>query len=89
MERGSRHCCLEWRVSQHALSVNGKRDNITRDDLLFIGKSIKNKKSESIIKEINEIVDNWKIFANEVGVSKILRDEIDKTLVRILWNKQF
>jgi len=64
--------------------VNGKRDNITRDDLLFIGKSIKNKKSESIIKEINEIVDNWKIFANEVGVSKILRDEIDKTLVRIL-----
>lgn len=64
--------------------MNGKRDNITRDDLLFIGKSIKNKKSESIIKEINEIVDNWKIFANEVGVSKILRDEIDKTLVRIL-----
>ncbi len=72
----------KW-VSQHALSVNGKRNNITREDLLIIGKSIKNKKAEAVIREINDTVSQWKRFADETKVSPKLRDEIDKTLIRL------
>lgn len=71
----------KW-VSQHALSINGKRTHITREDLLLIGKSIKNKKAAEVIDEISETVNKWKTFADEVKVSPKLRDEIDSTLIR-------
>lgn len=70
-------------VSQHALSINGKRTNVTRDDLLIIGKSIKHKKAADTIEEISNIVNQWKIFADEVMVSPKLRDEIAATLIRL------
>ncbi len=70
-------------VSQHALSINGKRDNITMEDLLVIGESIKNKKAEEVTDEISEIVSQWKEFSNEVGVDSKLRDAIDATLIRL------
>lgn len=38
----------EW-VSQHALSINGKRKEITRADLLVIGKSIRCKKHRRLL----------------------------------------
>jgi serine/threonine-protein kinase HipA len=67
-------------VSQHALSINGKRKGISKNDLLVIGKSIKCKQASFIIDEIESTVMNWKRFANEVGVSVKLRDAIDKTI---------
>lgn len=73
----------QW-VSQHALSINGKRTNIAKEDLLVIGKSIKNKKAAEVICEINETVSNWKTFADEVKVPPNLRDEIDATLIRLM-----
>lgn len=72
----------KW-VSQHALSINGKRDNITKEDLMIIGQSIRNKKAETMIEEINDKVGQWKKFANEVSVSPKLRDEIAKTLINL------
>lgn len=69
-------------VSQQALSINGKRTNITREDLMVIGKLIKNKKASEIINDISEVVNNWKTFADSVNVSPTLRDEIDKTIIR-------
>jgi serine/threonine-protein kinase HipA len=68
-------------VSQHALSINGKRNAITKEDLLIIGKSIKNKKAARIIEEISDTVSQWKKFANDVNVLPEIRDEIDKTLI--------
>lgn len=68
----------EW-VSQHALSINGKRNEITKADLLVIGESIRCKKASEIIDEINDTVNQWKKFANEVNVNTILSDEIAKT----------
>lgn len=72
----------QW-VSPHALSINGKRTNISREDLLTIGKSIKNKKAAETIYEIGDAVNKWKIFADEVKVSPKLRDEISDTLIRL------
>lgn len=69
----------QW-VSQHALSINGKRKGISKNDLLVIGKSIKCKQAAAIIEEIESSVMNWKKFAHEVGVSAKLRDAIYKTI---------
>jgi serine/threonine-protein kinase HipA len=72
----------EW-VSQHALSINGKRKEITKADLLTIGESIRCKKASEIIDEINYTVNQWKKFADNVDVSPKLRNEIAKTLLNL------
>ena len=72
----------EW-VSQHALSINNKRKEITKEDLIVIGKSIKNKKTVSILEEIYKVVSHWKKFADEVNVLPELRDAIFKTLLNL------
>lgn len=68
-------------VSQHALSINGKRNDITKEDLMKVGRSIKCKKAPMIIDEINGTVNLWHKFADETGVDPHLRDEIGKTLI--------
>lgn len=70
-------------VSQHSLSINGKRKNITRDDLITIAKSINIKKASNIITEINERVSNWNDYAEETRVNANLRDSINKTLLNM------
>ncbi|MDA3821128.1 MAG: HipA domain-containing protein, partial [Bacteroidales bacterium] len=72
----------EW-VSQHALSINGTRKEITKADLLVIGESIRGKKASEIIDEINDTVNQWKKFADYVNVNSTLRDEIAKTLLNL------
>ena len=72
----------QW-VSQHALSINGKRTDIAREDLLVIGETNKVKKAAEIIEEISIIVSKWKNFADEAKVSPTKRDEIAATLIRL------
>lgn len=74
-------------VSQHALSVNGKRQGISRDDLLTIGRSILTRsaadKAQRIITEISETVNRWPAFAEEVKVAPDLRDAVTVTLLKL------
>lgn len=70
----------KW-VSQHALSVNGKRKEITKSDLLKIGESIRCKKASEIIDEINDTVNQWEKFADDANVKKNLRDQIALSLL--------
>jgi serine/threonine-protein kinase HipA len=67
-------------VSQHALSVNGKRKGITKSDLLIVGKSIGCKHAAAIVDDIESTVMNWPTFANEVGVSEKLSTAIYSTI---------
>ena len=55
-------------VSQQSLSVNGKRDGINRDDLLHVAKQMNIKKADAIIAEVQQVVNNWNTFADEIGV---------------------
>jgi serine/threonine-protein kinase HipA len=71
----------EW-VSQHALSINNKRKNITRQDLLLVGEAIHCKKAASIITEISKAVNQWKKHAKEVGVNPKLIRAIDDTILK-------
>jgi len=72
----------EW-VSQHALSINGKRKGITIQDLLAVGASIRCKKSSEIIDEVIDIVHQWKRYADAVQVNPPLRDGMDKTFMKV------
>jgi len=67
-------------VSQHALSINGKRKNISKDDLLAVAKSVNIKKAQKIVDYITEKVANWNSYAEAANVSPPLRDAIGKTL---------
>lgn len=68
-------------VSQHALSINGKRTDIRKEDLLSVARSANIKKASAIIDEVNEVVAHWKDYADEVHVTPKLRDEIAVTLI--------
>ena len=70
----------EW-VSQHVLSVNGKRKNISKHDLLTIAKSINIKKGNQIIDQIFAIVKNWPTYAEQTKVKPEKRDNITSTLI--------
>lgn len=72
----------DW-VSQHSLSINGKRKDITKSDLLVIGDSIRCKKASAIVDEINDTINRWHIYSDDVGVKPKLRDEIAKTLLNL------
>ncbi len=68
-------------VSQHALSINGKRKGIQKDDLIQFAKAMNIKKAAKIVSEINAQVQNWKTYADAVQVDKQLRDAIQETLL--------
>jgi len=68
-------------VSQHSLSINGKRQNITRDDLLEVAKNMNIKKADTIINQVNAVVSRWNDFAAQTNVNTDLKDAITKTLL--------
>jgi serine/threonine-protein kinase HipA len=68
-------------VSQHSLSINGKRQNITRADLLEVAKNMNIKKADTIIKQVNAVVSRWNDFAAQTNVKADLRDAVRKTLL--------
>ena len=68
-------------VSQQALSINGKRIGIEKNDLINFAKAINIKKPEAIIAEINSRIQHWNTYADEVKIPKKLRDSIKATLL--------
>ena len=72
----------KW-VSQHALSINGKRENITKHDLLTVANSMNIKKAGQTIKQISQIIQNWPQYAEQTKVESQKRDVITTTLVSI------
>jgi len=70
-------------VSQHVLSINGKRQGITRDDFLEVGRQMNVKKAPAILLQVSEIVSKWNKYAEQTKVEAQLRDAIGKTLLII------
>lgn len=55
-------------LSQHQLSVNGKRVDIKQGDFLAVAKEISLKKGRQVIEEIFNTVQHWPMFAKEAGM---------------------
>nr|WP_299383847.1 type II toxin-antitoxin system HipA family toxin [Allomuricauda sp.] len=67
-------------VNKQTLSVNGKRLDITKEDLLTIAKDNNLKKGKDILEEINAVVKNWKTYASKAEVRKDLTNRIQSNL---------
>lgn len=67
-------------VNKQTLSVNGKRQDITKADLMTIAQDNNIKKGEQIIDEINAVVKAWKGYAEKAEVRKDLKERIRKNL---------
>jgi len=65
-------------VNSHQMSLNGKRDNFMRDDLLAVGALIGNfkKQANQIIEDITGIVTQWDHYAKQAQVFEPLANEI-------------
>lgn len=67
-------------VGQHALSINGKRKNITENDMLSIAKIIRVKNGKEIVDQIRDTVSRWPVYARQTGVSSKKINEINLVL---------
>lgn len=67
----------DW-TSRHQMSINGKRDDFMKDDLLQVGKEMNIKSSLKIINEIIEIVAKWPDYAFIAGVELSQKKSIGK-----------
>ena len=68
----------DW-VSQHNLSINGKRTFITREDLLTVAKSMNIKKANTIIQQIDQAVKKWYEFAEAANVENKMKESIGRS----------
>ncbi|MTI30270.1 type II toxin-antitoxin system HipA family toxin [Xanthovirga aplysinae] len=66
-------------TGQHQMSVNGKRDNISLNDLLTVGKQMSIKKPSQIVEQIVESISKWPSFAKGANVAPKQIDLIGKT----------
>ncbi|TCD07650.1 type II toxin-antitoxin system HipA family toxin [Pedobacter frigidisoli] len=70
-------------VSRHCLSINGKRDEIGRADLITVAKQMNIRKADGIISEIQSVVNRWEDYAKKVQVKVNLKKAIGMTLLKI------
>ena len=59
-------------TATHQMSINGKFDDITRDDLLIFANNNNIKEADNIIDEICDAAAHWPKIAKECGVSPII-----------------
>ncbi|WP_026959872.1 type II toxin-antitoxin system HipA family toxin [Aliagarivorans taiwanensis] len=68
----------DW-VSQHQMSLAGKRDHFTRADLVSVASQIgpmSTADANAIIDQVIDVVSNWREMADSAGVPAVLRDEV-------------
>ena len=73
----------QW-TSQHQMSVNGKRDNFTLDDLIKVGTDQGVKNPSQIIKTITSVVSVWSNYASKNNLSSTFSKQIQENL-RLKW----
>ena len=68
----------DW-TNRHQMTLNGKREGFTREDLLTVADEMSIKKAKDIIAEVEEAVRRWPKFAAEAGVPEERIAAIGKT----------
>ena len=70
-------------TGQHQLSLNGKQDDFTRQDLLTVGEKAGIRHCGEIIDEITDVVAHWRHYAQESGVRESHIAEIERNIILI------
>ena len=71
-------------IGLHQLSLNGKQDEFTRQDLLTVGENMGIRRCSEIIEEVVESVSSWNTIAKDCGVRENHIAEIEKSLLLTL-----
>ena len=72
----------EW-TYQHLMSVNGKFNDIRRDDLLVMADRFEIGQANKIITQVGEVIAAWPSFARQAGLSAEATDRIAKNQLRL------
>ena len=75
----------KW-TNRHQLSLNGKQDNFTMEDLQKVGENMGIREHKQIIEKVQETVSHWHETAKDCGVKPEHADFIGKNL--LLFSKQ-
>lgn len=73
----------DW-VSQHNLSINGKRKGFVKEDLLAIAKQNSIRNPQGIIQEVLDVVARWQEYAGTYKVDEKLALAIGSTLIKAI-----
>jgi serine/threonine-protein kinase HipA len=65
----------EW-TYQHLMSVNGKFNDITRDDLLEEGDRFMVRKPKALVSDVRDAIENWQAHAEQAGLRDATRDRV-------------
>lgn len=67
-------------VNAHQMLINGKADEITKEDFIKVAEfaEIKKAEAEKYIKQVKDAISKWDSFAEEAGLSKINTERINK-----------
>ena len=68
----------EW-TNRHQMSINGKRDNFTRADILSVAKQFGIRGVKEILSQVLDAVARWSYFASEAGVPDAIIKQIAMT----------
>ena len=68
-------------TGHHQLSLNGKQDGFTRQDILTVGEKMGIRRAGDIVDEISAVASVWSRFAQDCGVRESHRKEIEKNLI--------
>jgi serine/threonine-protein kinase HipA len=69
-------------TSRHQMTINGKRDDITREDFAAVAAvaGLKRGRAAAMLGEVVHTVRNWPRYARSAGVNAAQREKIGKTL---------
>jgi serine/threonine-protein kinase HipA len=59
----------KW-TSRHQMSLNGKRDDFSIQDLFTVGESISLTRTDKVVDEVISAVERWPEYAREAGVNE-------------------
>lgn len=66
-------------TGKHQMTLNGKQDHFTLDDLYTPARQFRIPKHEQIVEEVIQTVSQWKTYARQAGVDDKTAEQIGKT----------
>jgi serine/threonine-protein kinase HipA len=67
-------------LKQHQMAVNGKREHISRSDLLNVANEMNIKKPLEIITSVQEMASKWFGFADSAGIPRNQAEKIGRLI---------
>lgn len=71
---------ITFKATSRALSINGKRTEITRKDVITVAEEFAVKNPKGIIEELQNLTSRWPIIGKKLGISQNIVERINQDL---------